>query len=66
MDESKVGVIFEYEIRRAINAERTTRNDNEVFGKEADNEHRVGSDLEIFIVKVNHVGDLREKWIIMI
>lgn len=41
MSKSKIRVIFEYEFWRGTNAARTTRNLNEVFGKDVANERTI-------------------------
>lgn len=48
MDKSKIRVIFEYEFRRGTNAAQTTRNVNEVFGKDVANERTVRRWFEKF------------------
>lgn len=68
MNKSKIRVIFEYEFHCGTNAAQTTRSLNEVFGKDVANEHTDGlrsSDLVILIFKMNHMGNLRAKWIMM-
>ncbi|CAK9813002.1 Histone-lysine N-methyltransferase SETMAR [Anthophora plagiata] len=48
MDKTKMRVIFEYEFRRGTNAAQTSRNVNEVFGKDIANERTVHRWFEIF------------------
>ena len=48
MDKSKIRVIFEYEFRRGTNATQTSRNVNEVFGKDVANERTVRRWFEKF------------------
>ncbi|CAK9796551.1 Histone-lysine N-methyltransferase SETMAR [Anthophora plagiata] len=48
MDKTKMRVIFEYEFRRWTNAAQTSRNVNEVFGKDVANERTVRRWFEKF------------------